>query len=516
MQGNPFERQGHLDVSNVVAIYSGFDEAYSKKTLKLLQSAHSQVYLALFKTLFPDTSQGMVADELWSRMDECLADLEEAGYGELLPKDGGRLRSGRNLCHDLIDRYNWVESKRREDGQMEYRLTSDAIEALETIERLRTTDTVMTGSRMRTILEQIDHTYIRLSPDYNARLRILQQRVADALDELDRYEATGGIQDVSPEDARDEIANLIDLMSGIPVDLRRLEEDIRENASDLISRFRDDTRPAGEIIGDYIREGRRLIDETDHGRSFQDSLAVIGNASLAGDVDAKLDAIAEAPPLVDSAWENARRIQDSWNQISNGIAWVNRENSHSSRTIHRSLSRHDVARDRELTRVLKDLESAAYAWAGRVGPREGTVVVPSFGKLEARALRTQPYTPSVSAPPPPITEEEAGGIVLSLDELRRIGGPLTREVLDAITAAQPLGKEEVDLAEAFSGLPDDQRRPVEIAGLIQLATTLGVDAGRGGKATYACVSLDGRPVLWHGPRITLTMAQMDEGRDGLV
>ena len=119
-------------MSDVVAIFSGLDEAYGKKTLKLLQSRHSQMYLALFKALFPDTSQGMVADELWSRMDECLSDLEEAGYGELLPKDAGRVKSGRSLCHDLIDRYNWVESKRREDGQMEYRLTSDAIEALET------------------------------------------------------------------------------------------------------------------------------------------------------------------------------------------------------------------------------------------------------------------------------------------------------------------------------------------------------------------------------------------------
>ncbi len=125
-------------MSDVVAIFSGLDEAYGKKTLKLLQSRHSQTYLALFKALFPDTSQGMVADELWSRMDECLSDLEEAGYGELLPKDAGRVKSGRSLCHDLIDRYNWVESKRREDGQMEYRLTSDAIEALETVERTRT------------------------------------------------------------------------------------------------------------------------------------------------------------------------------------------------------------------------------------------------------------------------------------------------------------------------------------------------------------------------------------------
>ncbi|MDO4403900.1 MAG: DUF3375 family protein [Atopobiaceae bacterium] len=502
-------------MSDVVEVFQGLDTAYAKKTLKLLQSRHSQVYLALFRALFPDASQGMVSEELWSRMDECLADLEDAGYGDLLPKEGGRVKRGRAMCHDLIDRYNWVESKRREDGQMEYRLTSDAIEALDTVERLRNTDTVMTGSRMRTILEQIDHTYVRLSPDYNARLRVLQQRVAQAQEELDRYEQSGGKEELSAEDARDEVANLIDLMSGIPHDLRRLEEDIRANAGELIGSFRDDDRPTGEIIGEYIRTGRRLLDETDHGRSFQDSLAVIGDASLAGDVDTKLDAIAEAPALRDATWESARRIQDSWNQVANGIVWVNRENGRSSHAINRSLSRHDVSRDRELTRTLKELEAAAYLWAAQVSPRHESPLAPTAAKLEVSALRAQPYTPSTAAPPPPLQDDESGGVTLSMEELRRVGGPLTREILDAIAASMPLGARKVDLAKSFSALPAEQRRPVELAGLLQLATTLGIDLARCKHATYECVGLDGRTALWSGPHIMLTTAQMDQSRRGL-
>lgn len=499
-------------MSDVVSVFQSLDTAYQKKTIKLLQSKHSQVYLALFRALFPDASQGMVADELWSRMDECLLDLEEAGFADLLPKEGGKTKRGRSVCHDLIDRYNWVESKRREDGQMEYRLTSDAVEALETVERLRATNTVMTGSRMHTILDQIDRTYVRLSPNYEEGLRILQQRVADALDELDQYEAAGGSRGLSAEEARDEVANIIDLMSGIPVDLRRLEEDIHANAGELIGRFREDDRPTGEIIGDYIQAGRRLLDETDHGRSFQDSLAVIGDASLAGDVDTKLDAIVRTPALADAAWENSLRMQNGWNQIANGIVWVNRENSKSTHTINRSLSRHDVSRDRELTRTLKDLEAAAYAWAATTGPRSEGPLVPTVAKLKADTLRTQPYTPTSKTPPPPLEDEEPGGVTLSLEELRRVGGPLTHEILDAIAARQPLGRQSIDLAEEFSQLDVEQRRPVEIAGLVQLATSLGVNVDDLDRATYACVSIDGSSVQWEGPRIVLTLPQMDEGR----
>jgi len=503
-------------MSNVCSVFKGLEVAFQKKTIKLLQSKHAQVYLSLFKSLFPDTSQGIISDELWSRMDECLRDLEEAGYADLLPKEGGKTKSGRAVCHDLIDRYNWVESKRLEDGQMEYRLTSDAIEALETCERLRSGDTVMTGSRMRTILDQIERAYVRLSPNYDEGLRILQARVGKALDELDAYEAEGGSGQITEAQAADEVANLIDLMSGIPKDLRRLEEDIRANATDIIGRFRDDDRPTGEIIGVYIKEGHRLLDETDHGRSFQDSLSVVGEPSLAGDVDAKLDAISHAPALGDAHWESSRRITDGWNQIANGLVWVNRENSRSTHVINRSIARHDVARDRELTRVLKELEAAAYAWAEGVGPRTEGPITPTMGKLQAKPLRSQPFVPANRNPPPPLVEEDAGTTTLSLEELRRVGGPLTREILDAIAAAAPLGAESFDLAEGFNALSAEARRPVELAGLIQLATTLGLDVNACGKATYECVGLDGRWVSWQGPRITFTLADMDLGRGRLT
>ena len=502
-------------VSNILDTYTQLDTAYSKKTLKLLQSKYSQIYLALFRTLFPDASQGMEAEELWARMDECLFDLQEAGFADILPKEGGTTKRGRAVCHDLIDRYNWVESRVLQNGTIEYRLTSDAIEALDIVERLRASETVMTGSRMRTILDQIDRTYVRLSPDYQTRLRILQQRVADALDELDAYEASGGKQDISPEDARDEIANLIDLMSGIPVDLRRLEEDLRTNASSLIARFRDDERPTGQIIGDYLREGRELLETTEHGRSFLDSVAVIGNTSLSGDVDSKLDAIAEAPVLEDSPWEHIRRIQDGWNQVANGVVWVNKENSRSAHAVNRSIGRHDVARDRELSRTLKELEAAAYAWSSEVGPRVAGPIVPSAQPLSAKALRDKPYVPSIPTPPPPL-EEGSYETTISLEELRRIGGPLTRELLDDIASALPINATHADLANGFNALPASKRRPVELAGILQLATNLGLDLTRCEKTSYECVGLDGRTTFWKGPRVIITVAQMDESRKGLL
>ena len=454
----------------------------------------------------------MSQEELWSKMDECLADLQEGGYEEMVPMEGGAPKSGRAMCHDLIDHYNWVESKVLEDGQVEYRLTSDAIEALDTVERLRTTSTVMTGSRMRTILDQIDRTYLRLSPDYGTRLHLLEQRVADALDELDRYEASGGALDLSTGEALDEIENLIDLMGGLPHDLRRLEEDIRANAGQLIGRFRTDDRPTGQIIGEYIQTGRRLLEETDHGRSFKDSLAVIGDASLAGTIDDKLDAIAESPVLEDAGWESARRIQDSWNQVASGIVWVNRENSRSSHAINRSITRHDVTRDRELTAVLKELEGAAYAWAATVGPREEGPFLPAIGKLEAKAVRDKPYTPSDSAPPPPLDQDDERGAPLSLEDLRRMGGPMTQRILDAVAETLAFGARTVNLAKAFSALPADLRRPVELTGLVQQATTLGAIQAGTPRARYACVDLDGNDVIWEGPQIILSVAQLDESR----
>ncbi len=492
--------------SDVVSMYGSLAPAFAKSTLRLIRNPHARIYLSLVKVAFPDTSQPMLAEELWALLDSALASMQGRAIPDL-PIEDGQLKSGRALCRELIDQYNWLESTVLPDGRTEYRLTSDAAEAISVIDRLNSSEGVMGASRMHTLVEAIERASVLFSTDYESGHRVLVQRLAQAQAELDEYKARGGAEPLTPERARDVVRNLQDLMNQLPHDLRRLEEDVHGNATQLIERFREDDRPVGEVIKGYLEQGRDLVANTEHGRSFLDAVRVIGDSSTSEGVVAKLELVANAPLSDGKPLPQAAALEDGWGQISRGIAQVNTENTRASRVIGRSIAQHDVTRDRELTAVLKQLESAAYAWAADASPRARAPFLTSTQRWDVASVANRLANPSVAAPPPELAQGTPAEVTLSMEELRRVGGPLTKELLEAILRALPLDARSVDLAEGFNALPAERRRPVEIAGFVQLAASLGLDPERARAVPYHCVDLTGRDVTWLGPRIRVTVSQ---------
>ena len=494
-------------------IFSSLSPAFGKSTLRLIRNPHSRVYLTLLKYAFPDTSQPMIDEELWASIDQALRELDRAGLHDSIPIEEGQIRSGRSLCRELIDSYNWMESTMLSDGRVEYRLTSDATEALNIIDRLNSLESVMSESRMRTLIEAVQQAAILFSTDYEQGHLVLQQRLEQAQRELDDYEQRGGAEPLTPSRAKDVIHNLEDLMSQLPYDLRRLEEGVHENAMDLIESFRSDERPAGMVIESYLERGENLVANTDQGRSFQDAVRVVGDPAVSESVLSRLDAIAASPVAGGSPLPQARLLQRGWNQISLGISQVNDENTRASRVIGRSIAQHDVARDRELTNALKRLESLVYEWASGAPRTKTAPFETTFQRWEINSLRNKFWSsPNTTAPP----ELETGvndALSLSIEELRRLGGPLTRDVLDAIMLAAPLDEQYINLADGFNGLVEEMRRPVEITGLVQLAANLDIDVSHAAFDEYRCVDADGKESVWVGPRIVISAAQAQEASE---
>lgn len=494
--------------------YEALGVAYAKHTIRLLQSTHSRVYLALFKTIFPDTSHPVNADDVWHAIDDLLADLWEAGYRDM-PTEGedesARPRSGREICHHLISVYRWLESKTRADGHVEYRLTSDAIETMEIVDRLSSTQTLLGASRMRTLLDEIGRTSVLFTPDYEMGLSLLEARLAEAQAQLDDYIQRGGAEPLSEERAHDAVNNILELMSHLPADLRRLEEDVHERGTSLIKAFHEDERPLGQLIEAYVRQGDALLESTDYGRSYTDALRVIGDATASADVDQKLETIARAAVFEKTHWEQSRRLRDAWGQIAKGIGHVNDEESRSSRIINRTVMSHDVVRNRELTRLLHDLEDLVVSWATSASPEGESPLSCTTGVWTAPSLRTRIQSPTPPDPPLAAIEEDPEP-PLSFEELRRFGGPQRALILDAIAAGVPATQQRVSLSEAFNALGDELRRPVEVAGLVQVACDAGLDPESLACERYVCVDIDGNESVWMGPHIVLSSRELEQAR----
>lgn len=496
-------------MSGAYEIYSSLAPAYGKSTLRLIRNPHSRVYLTLLKFAFPDTSRPILDEDLWAAFDQALRELDRAGLRESIPVEDGAIRSGKSLCKELIDNYSWMESTMLADGHVEFRLTSDATEALNVIDRLNSLESVMSESRMRTLVEAIQRAAILFSVDYEQGRQILVQRLEQAQRELDEYEQRGGGELLTEARAKDVVYNLEDLMSQLPYDLRRLEEDVRSNAMELIDSFRGDERPVGEIIAGYLERGEDLVANTEHGRSFLDAVRVIGDPAVSEGVVSRLDAIALAPLGTGKPLPQALLLQRGWNQISVGIAQVNDANTRASRVIGRSIAQHDVERDRELTMALKRLESLVYDWAVCTSRLQLAPFETTIQRWDIGSLRTKFWSSPNTVVPPALESEHADSITLSIEELRRLGGPLTSEVLTAIVQAAPFDAKSVNLASGFNALDADLRRPVELAGLLQFATRIGTELEHVAREEYRCVDANGNPCAWLGPVVNLELGRVE-------
>jgi hypothetical protein len=201
---------------------------------------------------------------------------------------------------------------------------------------------------------------------------------------------------------------------------------------------------------------------------------------------------------------------------------------------------HDVVKDRELERLLREINRELATWMETAGPRSTVTAELMPGTLEVHHLREKFYDPDAHVPPPPLDDvSDWAPEPPSLAEIRKQGGPqldqLRHALLDAVGAAAGSGTGDpaVDgshgnhgtLGQAFNSLGSDLRRPVELFGLLQLATQAGALDPVVGPAgperrlleRVEAIRPDGTARAFHLPRITLdddataALAAMDDG-----
>ena len=517
-------------MATVLEEYEALGPAFAKRSLQLLQSPHARAYLAIFHALFVDASESISAEDVHAAVDRHLQALWSAGYrdipseaapdeapGDIRPAPAAapapqRPKSGRDVCRHLIHHYRWLEPIARPDGSVAYRLTSEAAETMELVDRLGATSSVLGASRMHTLMDEIARVSVLFSPDYETGHEILRAQLEQAKRRLEQYELRGEPQQLSEEQAQDAINNILELMSHLPVDLRRLEEDVHAQGIGLMELFREDQRPLGTLIAEYVERGNHLIDDTEYGRSYLDTLRVMGDQRASMDLDDKLESIASSAVLAASRWEQSRKLRDAWSRIRTGISLVNDEQLRSSRVINRTVSSRDALRNRELSRALRELEAEAYRWAATVAPTAESPFHAAVGDWSAPSLRTRLQAPQAPLPPAKLQVEPAPP-ALTMEELQRLGGPQRARILDAIARELPADTRICNLAQVFNRLPAKLRRPVEVAGLVQLASDLGMDPADLAREPYECVDLDGNPSVWVGPALLVTPGELTRARE---
>ena len=469
-------------------------EAFDKPTLRLLDRKWAPFVLAVFKSSFSRDRRSVSCEALHSQVDAYLADLRSIGRGA--PE-----KTGRALCVQWMNDL-WLYREISDAGEEHYSLTSHALEALLLVDGLARDRALISESRLTTIVDTVRHRATEANPDREERMRRLDQQIQELTSERDRLAAGGDIAAASNEQMHEGYANLINLIQQLPSDFKRVEESVAAMHRQIVNDFRGEERPISEVLDDYLAKTDALMSSTAEGRAFEGAFTLLRNDALLQGLKADLETILLHPFALELSRTERRSFMSTVTLIRKGIDDVLTQRKGLTTTLREHIVNHDVVKDRELERVLRDVNRELATWMQTAGPRSAVTAELMPGTLDVEHLHERFYDPVAHLAPPALADvSDAAPAAPSLDALRQQGGPLLEELRDALVAAFGTG-EAASVGSAFNALDASLRRPVEILGLLQLAAQL--SPGAAGLESFETVRPDGSVRFFEVPRLILT------------
>lgn len=488
------------DISGAFARVFG---AFNQPTLSLLNQQQAPVVVAILNTCFSREMRTVSTARLHVSVEGMLAEIANTGLIEV-PQG-----TGREVCLRWT-KSRWLIRSTALDGDEIYSLTSHAQQALDFIATLRQERTGLSEHRIANIVATARRINRESNPDRQSRVAILDAEITQLTVERDRLEAGGEITEMTEDRMLEGFGELLSLVSQLPSDFKRVEEAFRIVRGEILDDFRAERRLPGEVIDRYLERIDQLITATPEGRAFDGAFALLRDEDLLSQLRKDVTALIEQGEsfLMDRDRLGLRGIVPLMRQ---GLDAVLDQRSRITEVLRAYITTRDAANDRELDHVLRSLEGAVSTWLSMAGPRETVLVSMLPGEMGVEHLRERFYDPSDDVPLAQILDADDEGRPegLSIDELRRFGGPRMAELHAALEESKGRAG-GWSLGELFSELPDELRRPVDVLGLLHLATNSDQLMRTADMETYFAIRPDGSTRNFHVPLLIPGSAPEEE------
>lgn len=471
--------------------------AFGQPTLTLLHQRQAPVIIAVFRTSFGRDARTVPAARLHDQVDTYLTELRHAGITDL------PTGTGRDLCLRWM-RGRWLVRTTDDEGTEVYALTSHAQDALNLVKSLTRERASLSEHRITTILNAVRRFNTEVNPDREARVSILDAEIARLSEERDRLCSGGELAQPSAEYLLEGFGELLALVGGLPSDFARVEESFARLRGEVLASFRAENRPAGEVVDQYLQQADHVMTATAEGRAFEGAVTLLRDDGLLLQLREDLGALLEHPmagTILNDA--DRRELHGTVALIRRGLDEVLAQRNRVTATLREYIVTHDADHDRELDATLRAVDAELATWMRSAGPR-AVVDLPLLPpRVDVNHLRERFHDPEGDTAPPGLNDvSDQRPVDLSLHQLLAQGGPSMGSLRDALAGALTSAAPLESLGVLFDSLDPALRRPVEIFGLLQLATNGAGLARHGDTEVYAAVRPDGSPRDLAVPRLT--------------
>ncbi len=461
-------------------------------SLSLLRQKYAPVVLATLRPIFEQGQSSLPVDEFHARATRVFAAARDRD--ESFPVNPDDPRQVRDECRSWVTK-EWLERHGEVDGEV-YRISAEAREVIRIVSELGRARSAMSESQVIAVITKARELALKVTADPKSRMDGIQleigdlkRKLADREKELANLEAGGFVELPDDEMVLDAFIDLREEIEGMPHDLKRVEDEFRALAQEVRDRFLSETRPHGEIVGEYLRRADELATADRYGRGFQSAKRLLTDARLQDQLRHDLETIVSYRFSVDPLNERDRAdVRATMHMVTESVSAVLDQRDALIARLVGFITRHDALRERELNDALKAAKYQLRQWAAvnttrastslpvghhadHAGDSDGPVdVTGEMGIAETSTFREKPLKKRVRTDLTPLAQSGGGAPPkFSVGDLRAKGGPFYAELADAVERATRGGR-GVPAAEVFNSLPEEYRRPVDIFGLVDLAT----------------------------------------------
>ncbi|MEL5991038.1 DUF3375 domain-containing protein [Microbacterium phosphatis] len=458
--------------TRIEGAYEGAVRAFQSPMLALLHKRHAPLIVTLLASVFTNARPSVPVAEVHTELGDALELLRGAGH-ENLP-----VGSARELCRQWVDA-GWL-IRQADDADVEvYRLSAHAVGALDIASRAGGPRSRVSQSRVRTLLEAVEHLSSEADPDPDRRRARLQEAIRRLQWEVERLELNDVVEMTDDESLREEAENVLSLVRELPADFARVAESIRDLQRQVVAALRQDERPTGEVLREYLHRAEHVLDATAEGRAFAGALRLVGDPDRLDQLQEQLDIVLRQPFAERLPTLQRLELASLAQQLERGIDTVLTAQRTASRVIAAQVRHHDPLRDREVDDLLRDAIVELAAWIPTTRRNEPVEGLRRLPRAEVGRLRTTLDTLAPQRTPAALaTWDEHEDEPVSLDGARRWGGPAYPELrahLDRFSHDTADAQGRFDLAAAFEAAPEDLRRPADLVGLLEIADRWGLD-----------------------------------------
>lgn len=434
--------------------------SFRNPTLALLHGRYAPFVVAALTVMFTADRPTVAVADAHLEIDDLVAALRAAGYDEeerVIPAGNGR-----EICRTWV-RLGWLVPQLNDDVEV-YRLSAQAVGALEIAGRTGGGRALVSRSRVRTLLDCVEQLAWHTQSDpEQRRAALLQQRQAID-DELARLDTHGLIP---PDDDQllEEAHNVLHLSRELPADFARVAESIKAMQRDVVAELRRDVRPTAQVLREYLNRGRHVMEATPEGRAFLGALRLIGEPEHIEQLTSQLADIAVQPfaGLLPRAQRD--ELAGIAKRVAQGVGEVLAAQRRASHVITTQVRTHDPIRDREVDDLLREAMSGLQRLMQDAKLTERVEPLRSFPTAGLGHLRQTLGELGPPGSPEPLHQQETEVAIIDADT-RAWGGP---HYLDLEAHLASLSTQEFDLASTFADLDGSVRRPVDLLGLLEIA-----------------------------------------------